>query len=173
MDLKTNTSQKRVPLTLQDTSHQPAGFRCIHLINNFNNFIVRAGFRILQVPDTPKEFVGQYLLFAYLDEFVKIVHATMRLEVPTGRGRGRYYYLTQQTAIHHRNKSMAKRTTLSGRKAPARRIPEVRRGNGRLLYRLRSSRKPQAAIRNRYLGWTDHSELCYSCCAKTPFRGSV
>ncbi|MDE0323831.1 MAG: ATP-binding protein [Candidatus Poribacteria bacterium] len=57
------------------------------LINNFNNFIVRAGFRILQVPDTPKEFVGQYLLFAYLDEFVKIVHATMRLEVPTGRGR--------------------------------------------------------------------------------------
>ncbi len=57
------------------------------LINNFNNFIARAGFRILQVPDTPKEFVGQYLLFAYLDEFVKIVHATMRLEVPTGRGR--------------------------------------------------------------------------------------
>ena len=57
------------------------------LISNFNNFIARAGFRILQVPDTPKEFVGQYLLFAYLDEFVKIVHATMRLEVPTGRGR--------------------------------------------------------------------------------------
>ena len=57
------------------------------LINNCNDFIARAGFRILQVPDTPKEFVGQYLLFAYLDEFVKIVHATMRLEVPTGRGR--------------------------------------------------------------------------------------
>lgn len=57
------------------------------LINNFKDFIARAGFRILQVPDTPKELVGQYLLFAYLDEFVKIVHATMRLEVPTGRGR--------------------------------------------------------------------------------------
>ena len=57
------------------------------LLNNFNAFIARAGFRILQVPDTPKEFVGQYLLFAYLDEFVKIVRATMRLEVPTGRGR--------------------------------------------------------------------------------------
>ena len=57
------------------------------LINNFKDFIARAGFRILQVPDTPKEFLGQYLLFAYLDEFVKIVHATMRLEVPTGRGR--------------------------------------------------------------------------------------
>ena len=57
------------------------------LINNFKDFIARAGFRILQVPDTPKEFVGQYLLFAYLDEFVKIVNATMRLEVPTGRGR--------------------------------------------------------------------------------------
>ena len=57
------------------------------LINNFKDFIARAGFRILQVPDTPKEFVGQYLLFAYLDGFVKIVNATMRLEVPTGRGR--------------------------------------------------------------------------------------
>ena len=57
------------------------------LIENFNNFIARAGYRILQVPDTPKEFVGQYLLFAYLDEFVKIVGATIHLEVPTGRGR--------------------------------------------------------------------------------------
>ena len=57
------------------------------LIKNFQDFIGRAGYRILQVPDTPKEFVGQYLLFAYLDEFVKIVGATMYLEVPTGRGR--------------------------------------------------------------------------------------
>ena len=57
------------------------------LIENFKDFIARAGFRILQVPDTPQEFVGQYLLFAYLDEFVKIVGATMYLEVPTGRGR--------------------------------------------------------------------------------------
>ena len=57
------------------------------LIENFKDFIGRAGYRILQVPDTPKEFVGQYLLFAYLDEFVKIVGATMYLEVPTGRGR--------------------------------------------------------------------------------------
>ena len=57
------------------------------LIENFKNFIARAGFRILQVPDTPQEFVGQYLLFAYLDEFVRMVRATMHLEVPTGRGR--------------------------------------------------------------------------------------
>jgi hypothetical protein len=57
------------------------------LIKNFNDFIARAGYRILQVPDTPQEFVGQYLLFAYLDEFVNIVRATMHLEVPTGRGR--------------------------------------------------------------------------------------
>lgn len=57
------------------------------LIENFKDFIARAGYKILQVPDTPKEFVGQYLLFAYLDEFVKIVGATMYLEVPTGRGR--------------------------------------------------------------------------------------
>ncbi len=57
------------------------------LIENFKDFIGRAGYRILQVPDTPKEFVGQYLLFTYLDEFVRIVGATMYLEVPTGRGR--------------------------------------------------------------------------------------
>ena len=57
------------------------------LMENFKDFIARAGFRILQVPDTPQEFVGQYLLFAYLDEFVKIVGAAMYLEVPTGRGR--------------------------------------------------------------------------------------
>ena len=57
------------------------------LIENFKDFIARAGFRVLQVPDTPQEFVGQYLLFAYLDEFVRMVRATMHLEVPTGRGR--------------------------------------------------------------------------------------
>ena len=57
------------------------------LIENFKNFIARVGFRILQVPETPQEFVAQYLLFAYLDEFVRIVGAAMYLEVPTGRGR--------------------------------------------------------------------------------------
>lgn len=57
------------------------------LIENFKDFIARAGYRILQVPDTPQEFVGQYLLFAYLDEFVNTIRATMYLEVPTGRGR--------------------------------------------------------------------------------------
>ena len=57
------------------------------LIQNFKDFIARAGYRILQVPDTPQEFVGQYLLFTYLDEFVNLVRATMYLEVPTGRGR--------------------------------------------------------------------------------------
>ena len=57
------------------------------LLDNFQNFIARAGHRILQVPETPKEFVGQYLLFAYLDQFVRMVHGRMYLEVQTGRGR--------------------------------------------------------------------------------------
>ena len=66
----------------------PTGqLQMLTLIENFKDFIGRAGYRILQVPDTPKEFIGQYLLFAYLDEFVKIVGATMHLEVPTSRGR--------------------------------------------------------------------------------------
>ena len=57
------------------------------LLDNFWDFITRAGFRILQVPDTPQEYVGQYLLYAYLDTFVRIVHGDMFLEVQTGRGR--------------------------------------------------------------------------------------
>lgn len=57
------------------------------LLNNFQAFIERAGFRILQVPDTPQEYVGQHLLYAYLDHFVHVVGADMFLEVQTGRGR--------------------------------------------------------------------------------------
>lgn len=57
------------------------------LLDNFQNFIARAGYRILQVPETPKEYVGQYLLFAYLGQFVRLVHGRMYLEVQTGRGR--------------------------------------------------------------------------------------
>lgn len=57
------------------------------LLDNFQAFIGRVGFRILQVPDTPREYVGQYLLYAYLDHFVQSVGANMFLEVQTGRGR--------------------------------------------------------------------------------------
>lgn len=56
------------------------------LLDNFRDFIARAGFRILQVPETPQEFIGQHLLFAYLDQFVTSVNAAMYMEVPTGRG---------------------------------------------------------------------------------------
>lgn len=57
------------------------------LLDNFQAFIARVGFRILQVPDTPQEYVGQHLLYAYLDHFVRVVGADMFLEVQTGRGR--------------------------------------------------------------------------------------
>ena len=57
------------------------------LLDNFQDFIARAGYRILQVPDTPQEFVGQYLLYTYLDQFVRVVGGGMYLEVQTGRGR--------------------------------------------------------------------------------------
>jgi hypothetical protein len=59
----------------------------VALLDNFRDFIARAGFRILQVPETPQEYVGQHLLFAYLSQFVQIVGGTMYLEVQTGRGR--------------------------------------------------------------------------------------
>ncbi|MYF55364.1 hypothetical protein F4083_11485 [Candidatus Poribacteria bacterium] len=57
------------------------------LLDNFQNFITRVGYRILQVPETPKEFVGQDLLYAYLDQFVSLIRGAMFLEVQTGRGR--------------------------------------------------------------------------------------
>ena len=40
------------------------------LLDNFQDFIGRAGFRILQVPDTPQESVGRHLLLAYLDQLL-------------------------------------------------------------------------------------------------------
>ena len=57
------------------------------LLDNFRDFIARAGFKILQVPDTPQESVGKHLLLAYLDQFVKIIDGFMHIEVQTGRGR--------------------------------------------------------------------------------------
>ena len=57
------------------------------LLSNFCDFIARAGHRILEIPQTPKEFVGQHLLFAYLDSFVGQIRGFMYLEVRTGRGR--------------------------------------------------------------------------------------
>lgn len=57
------------------------------LLDNFQDFIARVGFRILQVPDSPQEFIGQELLYAYLDQFVRIVRGVMFLEAQTGRGR--------------------------------------------------------------------------------------
>ena len=57
------------------------------LLDNFRDFIRRVGFRILGVPATPQEYVGQLLLFAYLEQFVKQVGGLLSLEVQTGRGR--------------------------------------------------------------------------------------
>ncbi len=57
------------------------------LLDNFRDFIARAGFRILQVPDTLQESVGRHLLLAYLDQFVKVIGGFMHIEVQTGRGR--------------------------------------------------------------------------------------
>ena len=59
----------------------------VSLLNNFRDFIARVGFRILEVPDTPQESVGRYLLITYLDAFVRRIGGVMHIEVQTGRGR--------------------------------------------------------------------------------------
>ncbi len=77
------------------------------LLDNFHDFIARVGFKILQVPDTPQEYVGQHLLFAYLEQFVQIVGGTMYLEVQTGRGR-------MDLLILHRKKKYIVETKIWG-----------------------------------------------------------
>ena len=57
------------------------------LLKNFRDFIARAGYRILEVPDKPQEFIGQHLLYGYLDAFVRQIRGFMYVEVRTGRGR--------------------------------------------------------------------------------------
>ena len=59
----------------------------VALLDNFRDFIARAGFRILQVPETPQESVGRHLLLAYLDAFVRRIGGMMHIEAQTGRGR--------------------------------------------------------------------------------------
>ena len=87
------------------------------LLDNFRTFIARAGFRILQVPETPKEYVGQDLLYAYLDRFGSLIRGTMYLEVQTGRGRmdliilhnARKYIVETKIWEGHRRYEAAKR----------------------------------------------------------------
>ena len=77
------------------------------LLDNFRDFIARVGFKILQVPDTPQEYVGQHLLFAYLEQFVQSVGGAMYLEVQTGRGR-------MDLLILHRNRKYIVETKIWG-----------------------------------------------------------
>ena len=76
-----------IEVGLTDYLTPAGGIEMEALLDNFQAFITRAGFRILQVPDTPQEYVGQHLLYAYLDQFVHVVGANMFLEAQTGRGR--------------------------------------------------------------------------------------
>ena len=86
----------------------PAGhIQMEQLLDNFGAFIVRAGFKILQVPDTPQEFIGQHLLFAYLDQFIESVGGAMYMEVPTGRGR-------MDLLIHHKERKYIVETKIWG-----------------------------------------------------------
>lgn len=59
----------------------------VGLIENFRDFVARAGYRILQVPETPQEYVGQHLLLTYLEPFIQIIGGGMFIEVQTGRGK--------------------------------------------------------------------------------------
>ena len=78
------------------------------LLDNFRDFITRVGFRILEVPQLRRESVGQHLLAAYLDGFVKAIGGFLYLEVPTGRGR------TDLILLHNRRKYIVETKVWSG-----------------------------------------------------------
>ena len=94
----------------------PAGYiEMKALLDNFRDFIARAGFKILQVPDTPQESVGRHLLLAYLDQFVKLIGGFMHIEVQTGRGRMDIIITHNQQKDIIRNKNLERGQPLSGR----------------------------------------------------------
>lgn len=69
------------------------------VLDNFRDFIARAGYRILQVSNTPQEYIGQHLLLTYLEPLVHIIGAGMYIEVQTGRGK-------MDLLISHNQKNM-------------------------------------------------------------------
>ena len=106
------------------------------LLDNFRDFIARAGFKILQVPDTPQESVGRHLLLAYLEQFVKRVGGMMHIEVQTGRGQNGPPYYPQSAKIYRRDKGVERRSQLSNRQKAACGISQIRRRAGRVLCRI-------------------------------------
>ena len=143
------------------------------LLDNFQDFIARAGFRILQVPDTPQEYVGQHLLYAYLDTFARIVGGDMFLEVQTGRGRMDLLLLHNQrkyiveTKIWEGNRSYQAGKTATGN------LSQIGRRNSRLLRCIRSPAKTGTSRRNRNRRWRTYSELCHSCYTSRPFKHTL
>ena len=140
------------------------------LLDNFRDFIARAGFKILQVPDTPQEYVGQHLLFAYLEQFVQIVGGAMYLEVRTGRGR-------MDILILHRNRKYIVETKIWGgdhryQTGKAQLAAYVRsEGAEAGYYVVFDHRKHAGAARgDRDIRWIDNSELCDSCDSRTSLR---
>ena len=106
------------------------------VMDNFRDFIARAGYKILQVPDTPQEYVGQHLLFAYLSQFVHIIGGMMYLEVPTGRGR-------MDLLILHNNRKYIVETKIWGGGQPISIweittccLCQIRKCSGRILCRV-------------------------------------
>ena len=100
------------------------------LLDNFRNFIARVGFKILQVPDTPQEYIGQYLLFAYLEQFVQMVGGTLSLEVQTGRGR-------MDLLIRHNQRKYIVETKIWGWRGAL----SVRQSTTCSVYQIRKSRR--------------------------------
>ena len=95
------------------------------LLDNFRDFIARAGFKILQVPDTPQESVGRHLLLTYLDLFARSVGGVLSFEVETGRGRMDLLITHKNQKYIGRNKDLARRYPLSDGQKAAHRLPQI------------------------------------------------
>ena len=143
------------------------------ILDNFRDFIARAGFRILQVPETPQEFIGQHLLFAYLDQFVTSVNGAMYMEVPTGRGRMDLIILHNQRKYIVETKIWrSDRSYSQGKQQLAAYLATegVTEGYYVVFDHREGTGTPH---RNRVHRWIDDSELRHSCGARAAFRRST
>ena len=143
------------------------------LLDNFRDFIARVGFRILQVPETPKEFVGQDLLYAYLDQFVSLIRGVMYLEVQTGRGR------MDLVIFHNGQKYIVETKIWEGQRryeAAKRQLAAYLKLEGcerRILRRFRSSRRARTSRRNRNNRRFDNPKLRHSCHPRSSFTTDI
>ena len=139
------------------------------LLDNFLHFITRVGFKILQVPETPQEYVGRHLLLTYLDSFVKAVGGVMFFEVATGAGKMDILILHNQQKYIVETKIWRGNVRYeAGKKQLATYLKTEGISEGFYVV-FRSPQESRTACTDGNCRRCADSRLCHSCDAGSPF----